>query len=186
MARQSPFRASGALFTVIVISCFLGNDLAIALPPAGIVWQGGGEHLKCAQVQVPLDWNRPTGAKITLSVARHLVRKPDQRIGSLRQLWRFGRAGVPAIKQAGEGLINWETGGSTSLAGNRTALAKVPTLLVFRMTRRWNSSGARLGHSPRQRPTAGFTQRDGRIHATMHSDERSFVAGARLHEGRGS
>ncbi len=100
-------------------------------PPSSIAWHGcpdaPAKDLQCAEVQVPLDWNRPAGSRISLSVARHLASKPNQRIGSL--FVNFGGPGVPgvpAIKEAGEGLdqlgegrfdvVGWDprgTGGST-------------------------------------------------------------------------
>ena len=39
--------------------------------------------LDCARVQVPLDWARPSGPKITIAVIRHVASRPDRRIGSL-------------------------------------------------------------------------------------------------------
>jgi hypothetical protein len=36
-----------------------------------IAWKACGDGLQCARVQVPLDWSRPGGPTITLSVIRH-------------------------------------------------------------------------------------------------------------------
>jgi pimeloyl-ACP methyl ester carboxylesterase len=54
-----------------------------------------GERLECAKVQVPLDWARPDGPKISLSVIRYLASRPEQRIGSL--FVNFGGPGVPGV-----------------------------------------------------------------------------------------
>jgi pimeloyl-ACP methyl ester carboxylesterase len=39
--------------------------------------------LRCARVQVPLDWEHPRGPRITIAVIRHGASRPDRRIGSL-------------------------------------------------------------------------------------------------------
>jgi pimeloyl-ACP methyl ester carboxylesterase len=49
----------------------------------GITWHGCGKQLQCANVQVPLDWSHPRGAKIKLAAIRHLASRPGTRIGSL-------------------------------------------------------------------------------------------------------
>ena len=73
--------------------------------PMKVAWHNCGKNLECAQVRVPLDWNRFWGATISLSVARHLASKPNQRIGSLFVNYGGpGVAGVPIVKASGEGL----------------------------------------------------------------------------------
>jgi pimeloyl-ACP methyl ester carboxylesterase len=81
-------------------------------------------------VPVPLDWNCPTGPKISLSVVRHLASKPNERIGSLFVNYGGpGVAGVPIVKAAGNGLdgmvegrfdiVGWDprgTGESTAVS----------------------------------------------------------------------
>ena len=51
------------------------------VPPIG--WTACGPRLECATVSVPLDWARPQGRTIALSVIRHLASRPAERIGSL-------------------------------------------------------------------------------------------------------
>src|SRR5262245_24870407 len=71
----------------------------------GLAWVDCGERLQCARVRVPLNWDRPNGRKITLSVIRHLASRPEQRIGSL--FVNFGGPGVPgvaAVRGGGAGL----------------------------------------------------------------------------------
>ena len=73
-----------------------------AAAAARIDWSKCGARLECARVPVPLDWDRPDGAKITLSVARYLASRPAQRIGSL--FVNFGGPGVAGaapVKEAG-------------------------------------------------------------------------------------
>ena len=73
--------------------------------PVNIAWHDCGKNTECAQVRVPLDWNRSRGPTISLSVARHLASKPNERIGSLFVNYGGpGVAGVPVVKASGEGL----------------------------------------------------------------------------------
>jgi pimeloyl-ACP methyl ester carboxylesterase len=76
--------------------------------PGGIAWQScgePGEQLDCARVQVPLDWDRPNGSGIELSVIRHRASKQHARIGSLFVNYGGpGVPGVPAVRAAGAGL----------------------------------------------------------------------------------
>jgi pimeloyl-ACP methyl ester carboxylesterase len=82
-----------------------GAPIARVEWPGGIAWQNCGDHLECAQVQVPLDWDRLNGPGIELSVIRHLASKPGQRIGSLFVNYGGpGVPGVPAVRAGGAGL----------------------------------------------------------------------------------
>ena len=57
-----------------------------AVSQTGIAWtncKGLGKQFECARVSVPLDWDRPNGKHIELSVIRHLASRPQQRIGSM-------------------------------------------------------------------------------------------------------
>ena len=80
----------------------MGADAAQGLETGRIDWRACGDRLECAKVPVPLDWDHPGGARITLSVVRHLATKPAQKIGSL--FVNFGGpgvAGAAAVKEAG-------------------------------------------------------------------------------------
>ena len=131
--RCAPGKFSGTLFRRSgsqpswILALVAETTLAGAESPGGIAWQSCGDELDCAQVQVPLDWDRPNGPKIVLSLIRHRASKPGERIGSL--FVNFGGpgvAGVPPVKEGGAGLdelsggrfdvIGWDprgTGGST-------------------------------------------------------------------------
>jgi pimeloyl-ACP methyl ester carboxylesterase len=50
---------------------------------SSIHWKRCGVRLRCARVQVPLDWEHPGGPTITIGVIRHLASRPGRRIGSL-------------------------------------------------------------------------------------------------------
>jgi pimeloyl-ACP methyl ester carboxylesterase len=101
-----------ALHVTFGICLLLGSDRADASSsrtdsPDTIAWQScpgvPDKNIQCAQVQVPLDWARPAGPKISLAVARHLASKPEERIGSLFVNYGGpGVAGVPIVKEAGD------------------------------------------------------------------------------------
>ncbi|HEX2383302.1 MAG TPA: alpha/beta hydrolase [Acidimicrobiales bacterium] len=46
-------------------------------------WQSCGEPVRCAKLDVPLDYDDPTGRQITLALNQRPARKPEERIGSL-------------------------------------------------------------------------------------------------------
>src|SRR3954470_1880311 len=69
----------GAIVTAML--CAAGMGAARANEPgaaaaARIDWNKCGQRLECARVRVPLDWDRPEGAKITLKVIRYLASRP--------------------------------------------------------------------------------------------------------------
>lgn len=65
-------------------------------------WRSCGRLFQCATATVPLDYNQPHGAMITLSVIRLLAADPVHRIGSLFvNLGGPGTAGVDAIQSLG-------------------------------------------------------------------------------------
>ena len=82
-----------------------------------IDWSKCGARLECARVQVPLDWDRPDGAKISLAVVRHLASRPGQRIGSL--FVNFGGPGVAGAATVKEGgaLLDGLGGGRFDVVG---------------------------------------------------------------------
>jgi pimeloyl-ACP methyl ester carboxylesterase len=101
-----------ALYVTFAICLLLGSHRADASSsrtdsPDTIAWQScpgvPAKDIQCAQVQVPLDWARPAGPKISLAVARHLASKSEERIGSLFVNYGGpGVAGVPIVKEAGD------------------------------------------------------------------------------------
>jgi len=97
------------------------GDRGTSAQPA-IAWTSCGQRLECARVQVPLDWNRPNEAEITLAVIRHLASRPEQRIGSL--FWNPGGPGGSLDRVRDEGgtldaqfhgrfdIVGWDIRGS--------------------------------------------------------------------------
>jgi pimeloyl-ACP methyl ester carboxylesterase len=86
----------GGMAAAMLIAAAAGvagaQELGAAAATARIDWSKCGARLECARVRVPLDWDRPDGARITLKVVRHLASRPEQRIGSL--FVNFGGPGV--------------------------------------------------------------------------------------------
>ena len=52
-------------------------------PPRRCSWTPCRDGFQCATVQVPLDYDRPAGTKISLSLIRLPASSPQRRIGSL-------------------------------------------------------------------------------------------------------
>src|SRR5215213_8332103 len=111
----------GAIAAAMTIAAGAGaacaNEPTTEAAAPRINWSKCGARLECASVQVPLDWDRPNGAKITLSVVRHLASRPGQRIGSL--FVNFGGpgvAGAAAVKEAGA-LLDGLGGGRFDVVG---------------------------------------------------------------------
>jgi hypothetical protein len=60
---------------------------------------------------VPLDWDRPNGKKIELSVIRHLASRPAERIGSMFvNPGGPGASGVNFVQGLAEELDSWGAG----------------------------------------------------------------------------
>ncbi len=62
------------------------------VPPAPLVWQRCYRNFFCADVSVPVDWSRPSGAHATIGVLRAPARRPDDRLGVL--MVNYGGPGV--------------------------------------------------------------------------------------------
>jgi pimeloyl-ACP methyl ester carboxylesterase len=115
-----------------------------------IVWSACGKHVQCARVIAPLDWSRPSGPQITLSVIRHIASQPRQRIGLLFfNPGGPGVSGVDTVKAHGNDLdalaggrfdvVSWDprgTGASTHVQcfSNTASLAKFWDHVGFPMT----------------------------------------------------
>ena len=128
------------------------NEPGAAAAAARIDWSKCGERLECAQVRVPLDWDRPDGAKITLAVARYLASRPGQRIGSL--FVNFGGpgvAGAATVKEAGA-LLDGLGGGRFDVVGwDPRGTGESTHVRCFATNRARHGSGVRIGRS-RRRP----------------------------------
>ncbi|KAL4904588.1 hypothetical protein BDW74DRAFT_154197 [Aspergillus multicolor] len=82
-------------------NCTVDNFPALAsLPSVGdyLSELGTAAHLDCGELQVPLDWNRPHGEKITLGMARYRAALPGKRLGSI--IYNPGGPGGPGSTSA--------------------------------------------------------------------------------------
>ncbi|MFF4615180.1 hypothetical protein [Nonomuraea jabiensis] len=67
-----------------------------SVPDSGVSWRACAERpgAECGVVEVPLDWNAPSGAKIKLSLVRRKAADSSARVGTL--FYNPGGPGVPA------------------------------------------------------------------------------------------
>ncbi len=86
---------------VLGIGAALAQPVGAAAAP-GIEWHHCGARLQCAQVRVPLNWDRPDGRQIELKVARHLAGDPSRRIGTVfASPGGPGESGVDLVTNSG-------------------------------------------------------------------------------------
>jgi pimeloyl-ACP methyl ester carboxylesterase len=123
----------GTLVGMLLLTAGIATSAATATPQGstpltglakgGIDWKGCGEQLECANLRVPLDWDKPGGRKIKLAVIRHLASRPEERIGSLfLNPGGPGGSGVDAVRGGGAALdglvggrfdvVGWDIRGS--------------------------------------------------------------------------
>ncbi|MDP3973025.1 MAG: alpha/beta fold hydrolase [Candidatus Nanopelagicales bacterium] len=74
-----------------------------SLPPAKVTWAACTDSalagVECGPMEVPVDWDRPDGPKLTISIARHKATgTTEERIGSL--FWNPGGPGVEAVSSS--------------------------------------------------------------------------------------
>src|SRR5688500_4728493 len=71
-------------------------------PVPRLRWAPCGDGLECTTARVPLDYDRPSGATITLALIRLPASGPAPRIGSIFiNPGGPGKSGVDAIRQGG-------------------------------------------------------------------------------------
>jgi pimeloyl-ACP methyl ester carboxylesterase len=113
--RQRSLAQAAALAVAVLIALALGAPAAGAAPKplangvgAPIKWhecEPRGQHIQCARVRVPLDWDHPGGRTIGLALIRHLASKPNQKIGTLFvNPGGPGDSGLSLVKGAGAEL----------------------------------------------------------------------------------
>jgi pimeloyl-ACP methyl ester carboxylesterase len=94
------------------------------------------EDLQCARIRVPLDWDRPRGRTIRLSVIRHLASKPSERIGTL-----LINPGGPG--DTGVGLVSGDPEGVDAIGGGRFDVVSWDTRGTHASTPRLRCFGSR-------------------------------------------
>jgi pimeloyl-ACP methyl ester carboxylesterase len=112
----------GTIVTVVLafvaVSLSAPNSAAASPGPRGgsaaINWTAcdpPGSGLECARVAVPLDWDKPHGKQIGLSVIRHLATRPAERIGSMFvNPGGPGASGVGIVRDLSDVLDRWGAG----------------------------------------------------------------------------
>jgi pimeloyl-ACP methyl ester carboxylesterase len=78
-----PKAVLAAAVTAILGVALLSAPARAAAGPPSISWSECGDGFQCATVPVPLDYDRPQGAQITLALTRLPAADPARRIGSL-------------------------------------------------------------------------------------------------------
>jgi pimeloyl-ACP methyl ester carboxylesterase len=76
-----------------------------ATAPATLQWRACGGGFQCSTLSVPVDWSQPSGAHVSLAIARHLAEDPSRRLGSL--VINFGGPGDPGAESLQEGVSNF-------------------------------------------------------------------------------
>src|SRR5689334_16941504 len=66
-----------------VVALLCGACAAAPASASGAAWRSCGERLQCARVDVPFDWSRPGGRRMSLPVVRYRAPGPGPRVGSL-------------------------------------------------------------------------------------------------------
>lgn len=84
-----------ALVAALVVAAGSGAADQVVAPVPRLVWADCGDGLQCATARVPLDYDHPRGAQISLALARLPATDPARRIGSL--FYNPGGPGESAI-----------------------------------------------------------------------------------------
>jgi pimeloyl-ACP methyl ester carboxylesterase len=126
---QHPRGLRHSVLTAVVVgllASLLAAPTAAAAPPdsAGgpavprLRWAPCGDGLECATARVPLDYDRPSGATITLALIRLPASDPGRRIGSIfLNPGGPGNSGVDAVRQGGRSLFSAEVRARFDLVG---------------------------------------------------------------------
>jgi pimeloyl-ACP methyl ester carboxylesterase len=121
-SRSAVLRVCTACAVVVVcliaVSVSAPSAAASTARPArektGIAWTrctGLDKQFECARVPVPLDWDRPNGEHVALSVIRHLASRPGQRIGSMfLNPGGPGQSGVELVRTSAADFDAWGDG----------------------------------------------------------------------------
>jgi pimeloyl-ACP methyl ester carboxylesterase len=136
MAASRPVRHRRRVLTVVA-SCLLGSLLALpatavstasptapatataaALPVPELRWTDCGDGFQCATARVPLDYDKPRGARISLALIRLPAGDPARRIGSIFvNPGGPGTSGVGFVRRAGRLLYSREVQARFDLVG---------------------------------------------------------------------
>ena len=91
---------------------------AQAPPIPQLRWTNCGEGFECATARVPLDYDRPRGATISLALIRLPASQPDRKIGSIfLNPGGPGGSGVDLVRDAGRSLFSDQVRARFDLVG---------------------------------------------------------------------
>jgi pimeloyl-ACP methyl ester carboxylesterase len=122
MAASRPVRHSRPFLSLVAI-CLLGSLLglpsatagptspsaapATALPVPELRWTDCGDGFQCATARVPLDYDKPRGARISLALIRLPATDPARKLGSIfLNPGGPGTSGVDLVRRAGRLLYS--------------------------------------------------------------------------------
>jgi len=125
---QQPRALRHNVLTAVVaglLASLLAAPTAAAAPPGAasppvprLRWVPCGDGLECTTAQVPLDYDRPSEATITLALIRLPASGPSRRIGSIFiNPGGPGESGVDAVRQGGRSLFTAEVRARFDLVG---------------------------------------------------------------------
>jgi pimeloyl-ACP methyl ester carboxylesterase len=125
---QHPRGLRPTVLTAVVaglLAALLAAPTATAAPPGSagppvprLRWAPCGDGLECTTARVPLDYDRPSGATITLALIRLPASDPGRRIGSIFvNPGGPGESGVDAVRQGGRSLFSAEVRARFDLVG---------------------------------------------------------------------
>ena len=91
----------------------------VSAPPVPqLDWTDCGEGFQCATARVPLDYDRPRGATISLALIRLPASDPTRKVGSIfLNPGGPGGSGVDAVREAGRSLFSDEVRARFDLVG---------------------------------------------------------------------
>ena len=110
----------------VVVAALLGSlvvaEAEAAAPSASagprLHWAPCGDGLECATTQVPLDYDQPSGATISLALIRLPASDSSRRVGSIFvNPGGPGRSGVDTVRQGGRSLFSAEVRARFDLVG---------------------------------------------------------------------
>jgi pimeloyl-ACP methyl ester carboxylesterase len=110
---------AGLLASLLVASTAAAAPPGSAGPPVPrLHWAPCGDGLECTTARVPLDYDRPDGAAITLALIRLPASGPGRRIGSIfLNPGGPGKSGVDAVRQGGRSLFSAQVRARFDLVG---------------------------------------------------------------------
>lgn len=99
--RARPLIVGGALGALLASVIMIPSGAAASTLP----WKSCGGELECASVEVPVDWSKPSGRKISIQVARLSATGTHRRIGTVFAIpGGPGGSGIEDLEKRGGGF----------------------------------------------------------------------------------